>query len=770
VVEADVGQDGVSMYIALDSDSYGHILRPGNGGIRLLNYDSTESAIDDAVRLAKGMTRKHDMFRTGFSGAKVVVKSDHKDLSVIERKELMENLASALDAFGGGMYTGCDLNTCDIDMDFLVKATNDKYVLAGRNSHVDTNVATASSVIGSILGTVEAMQGSSNISDLTFTVQGCGKVGSTVAKELVRLGAKHVQTCDLFPQAAEIKGCTQIHDWANTSCDFLVPCANSLAITEEVASNFPEGIKFCVGATNSPFANEKAKGIFDKRGVMHIPESISSAGAILADSVEWSNINLYQTVEPAKMYGWIRDISREKASDLAAHAGKEPQYVESNLKNVVPSRDGAPVGKDFEKWIEEHSSTTETLIVGGGLAGTATAFSLAEKGIRSILIEQASSLSPPTASSSGDSRMYRKMYSSEFFSKMAAQALERWGDVEKKSGKKLLQENGLLFYGEDTGETVEGSVLGAKEVMEKLNLPHKYYATGDEIADAYPALESCRGKPYSGVYEETAGHIRASKACEAMAEGAGDKCNVKLNSKIVSLDNQGEGGKVVAVTEDGETITADSAVVCAGAWTNKVLESANLPQLNLEVWQVQWAHFEVANDVAASIPQAFHFRKENDIDGGLYYVFPSSATESVQNGGKSFVKVGVDFRTGEALTDMSSFNYEGSQEVLKMIDEWVKEHLPSVGERLDSYCHPYTMTEDSYFVMDKVADNVAVFSGGSGRAFKFGPLLGDCMASLLTGEQAPVDLAPFSATRAAVSSNLNKARQPVVAYLDTLGA
>ena len=71
VVEADVAQDGVSCYIALDSDSYGHTARPGNGGIRLLNYDSAESAIDDAVRLAKGMTRKHDMFRTGFSGAKV---------------------------------------------------------------------------------------------------------------------------------------------------------------------------------------------------------------------------------------------------------------------------------------------------------------------------------------------------------------------------------------------------------------------------------------------------------------------------------------------------------------------------------------------------------------------------------------------------------------------------------------------------------------------------------------------------------------------------
>lgn len=182
-------------------------------------------------------------------------------------------------------------------MDYLVEATNDKYVLAGRNSHVDTNVATASSVIGSILGTVEAMEGSRDISELTFTVQGCGKVGSTVAKELVRLGAKHVQTCDLYPQAAQIKGCTPIEDWSKTACDFLVPCANSLAITEEVAQNFPEGIKYCVGATNSPFANEKARETFDKRGIMHIPESISSAGAILADSVEVCHTNYMNRVQ-----------------------------------------------------------------------------------------------------------------------------------------------------------------------------------------------------------------------------------------------------------------------------------------------------------------------------------------------------------------------------------------------------------------------------------------------------------------------------------------
>jgi glycine/D-amino acid oxidase-like deaminating enzyme len=74
------------------------------------------------------------------------------------------------------------------------------------------------------------------------------------------------------------------------------------------------------------------------------------------------------------------------------------------------------------------------------------------------------------------------------------------------------------------------------------------------------------------------------------------------------------------------------------------------------------------------------------------------------------------------------------------------------------------MTKDSYFVMDKIADNVAVFSGGSGRAFKFGPLIGDCMASLLTGENPPVDLAPFSVSREALAQTQKEAiGQAVVA-------
>ena len=678
----------------------------------------------------------------------------------------MEDVASALHVLET-VYTGCDLNTNDVDMDHLVQAKGKgRFVLAGRNSRVDTNIATAASVIGSILGMCDAHD--EKLEDTTFTVQGCGKVGRTVALELKRMGAKKVQTCDIVPELAHVPGCDVIDDWTTTSCDFLVPCANSLAITQQVAENFPDGLKFCCGATNSPFADTKAKEVFDDRGVFFVPESISSAGAILADSVEGYDEILFQEVEPTLLYGWVRSLSRRKARELNQKAGKNPAKM--TMDGFTPSRDGRPVGEFFPEYIEENTHKVDTLIIGGGMAGTAAAFGLAQKGRRSFLTETGPILAPGFASSNGDSRMYRQMYSDEFFSRMQTVALQRWQKVEEITGKSLLQQNGLLFYGEDTGETVEGSVLGARKTMENLGLPHTFYESGNAIADAFPALEGCRGKPFCGVQEDTAGHIRATKACEAMVEAAGDDCQVKLNTKIVSLIVNGKQGddveqdstpRIQAVTEDGEAIMANSCVISAGAWTNEVLKMADLPTLDLKIWQVQWGHYKVEDpSVAASIPQAFFFRKTDaDVDGGLYYVFPANATECLDEDGSSYVKVGVDFKTGDELESMDSFDPKGSEEVLKLMDEWVKEHLPGVGERIDSVTSPYTMTDDSYFVMDNICEGVTVFSGGSGRAFKFAPLLGDCLAALATGSDSPVDLSRFAWDRKGVQRTTAKELQ-----------
>ena len=85
----------------------------------------------------------------------------------------------------------------------------------------------------------------------------------------------------------------------------------------------------------------------------------------------------------------------------------------------------------------------------------------------------------------------------------------------------------------------------------------------------------------------------------------------------------------------------------------------------------------------------------------------------------------------------------------------MKDHLPKVGKRIDSYTSPYTMTKDSYFVMDKIKDNVAVFAGGSGRAFKFGPLLGDWYVEAIVVVKSCFVLVENSLTDTSLTDNFN---------------
>jgi sarcosine oxidase len=54
----------------------------------------------------------------------------------------------------------------------------------------------------------------------------------------------------------------------------------------------------------------------------------------------------------------------------------------------------------------------------------------------------------------------------------------------------------------------------------------------------------------------------------------------------------------------------------------------------------------------------------------------------------------------------------------------------------------YDNSPDSDFVLDRVG-RIVVGCGTSGHAFKFGPLLGELLADLAEGRDAPVDLSRF---------------------------
>ena len=320
---------------------------PGNGGLRLWRYKTSEAAIDEAQRLGMGMGVKHDVFNTGFAGAKLVcaAEDDPSTWSAADKQVLLDEVGDMLAEQGGAMYTGCDMNTTVDDMAYL--AERSPFVLAAiGNSACCPNTATAYGVFGG----VEATLGG-DVKGKSLLVHGCGNVGATVARLLVEHGAASVHTIDMAPSRAEIAGCVNVSEshkesWWAGNYDAIVPCSSSGLFTAQIAAELRCGA--IVGATNLPFATRADQEVAEiERGVKFVPEGVSSAGAVIVDSIEHFRPQAFAAAEPEAMYEFTREVVREKVAALVLLAERlnVPPSLATPL--ITADRSETPIGMRF---------------------------------------------------------------------------------------------------------------------------------------------------------------------------------------------------------------------------------------------------------------------------------------------------------------------------------------------------------------------------------------------------------------------------------------
>lgn len=489
----------------------------------------------------------------------------------------------------------------------------------------DANASTGHGVFGSIQGALDSRGG---VAGKTFLVKGTGKVGSVTAQLLAGAGGR-VLTYDINAAAADIPGCENVShmDWRDVECDVFVPCSVSGFINEDVASRLK--CSLVIGASNVPFADGAALSALLARGIDFVPEAVSSAGAVLGDSIELYAADAYRHARPSQVYAFVRSLTRQKTRELFEAAAERGRPAALCLGDVEEDPSSEPCGTRFRAFVEDATEEVDTLVIGAGMAGTAAAYYLTKDapGHRVAVVESRS-VANQWASSHGQSRMYRRMYSDAYFSQMQSRALELWREIEAERGVALLRENGLLFYGEtDTGETVEGSVPGARAVMEELGIPHEYFDTGAAMAERWPDMKA--DEAFQGVFEATAGKIDSSLACRAMVDGAVERgARLYENEAVVDLWIDRKGA-MHAATSQGRFFRAGKVVVAAGGWTRRVLQHLNV-DMDLEVHSVAYGHYRVRDvETAARMPQWFCFRKKRgELDGGLYFGFPPEVTSA----------------------------------------------------------------------------------------------------------------------------------------------
>src|SRR5579875_1524295 len=165
-------------------------LGPALGGTRFRPYASVAEALEDVLRLSRGMSYKSALAGLDLGGGKAVIIGDPTEL---RSEALFKDYASFLDSFEGRYYTAEDVGTSQADMDELGRHTR---FVTGRSTEVggsgDPSPVTAFGVFRAMQAAANKLWGSESLSGRTIAVSGVGKVGGALARLAAEDGAKLV--------------------------------------------------------------------------------------------------------------------------------------------------------------------------------------------------------------------------------------------------------------------------------------------------------------------------------------------------------------------------------------------------------------------------------------------------------------------------------------------------------------------------------------------------------------------------------------------------
>tara|TARA_Y100001933_G_C19006315_1_gene566770 strand:- start:219 stop:1427 length:1209 start_codon:yes stop_codon:yes gene_type:complete len=395
--------------------------------------------------------------------------------------------------------------------------------------------------------------------------------------------------------------------------------------------------------------------------------------------------------------------------------------------------------KPFKTMINNYlPNQVDIAIIGGGMAGLSAAASLSELGIKNVSVFESNKVANSIGSSFGESRMYREMYSNPVLCRLAKESNKLWKRLEDKAGLSLRKEHGLLFYGESwEEETIEGSIPGAQKVMNEQGIPYDYLEAKD-ISNRFPIIPKDH---FVGLFEPSAGAIHSDKAIQNwlnIVEESGNKIYENCNVDFIDESN----GEIQL--NGNHIVKFDQLIVASGMWSNDLLKPLGL-NLDIKIWPMVWGYYLVEENFAVQYPQWFCFQRARNEDGGLYYGFPviSRNKENI-----SRIKVGIDWSPQDLIGNSKNVMNNPYVEPLKlMLDKFIFNNLKGVIKCDEVFVSPYTMTEDVNFILDKPKTNITVFSGGSGQAFKFAPLIGKCLAERSLGKTLSFDISCWEINR-----------------------
>ncbi|MGB4073475.1 Leu/Phe/Val dehydrogenase [Pseudomonas sp.] len=265
---------GLQAIIAIHNSRLG----PALGGCRYLPYADSQSAIEDVLRLAKGMSYKAALAGLQQGGGKaVIIRPAHVD----NRGALFEAFGRFIETLNGHYITAMDSGTSSVDMDCIAQHTQH---VTSTTAEGDPSPHTAMGVFTGIRATALARLGSDNLEGLRVAIQGLGNVGYALAEQLHAAGAE-LLVSDLdtgrVQLAVEQLGARPVasDSLLGTPCDILAPCGLGGVLNAETVGQLR--CSAVAGAANNQLASPDISDSLQARGILYAPDYVINAGGLI---------------------------------------------------------------------------------------------------------------------------------------------------------------------------------------------------------------------------------------------------------------------------------------------------------------------------------------------------------------------------------------------------------------------------------------------------------------------------------------------------------
>lgn len=291
------------------------VLGPALGGTRMWMYNNEMEALNDVLRLSRGMTYKNSISGLNLGGGKAVIIGDARSM---KSEALFRRFGKFVNSLAGKYITAEDVGISPIDMTYVSMETDHVVGLPGKSG--DPSPVTAHGTYVGMKACAKEQFGTDSLAGKKIAVQGVGHVGEYLVKSLAKEGAEvfitdiHEPTLKRVSQeyGAKVVGLDEIYD---IDMDIYAPCALGATVNDDTLSRLKCGV--IAGAANNQLKIEDIHGNAVKnKGIIYAPDFALNAGGVINCYSEVKGLSAEWAMSKAEnIYGTISNIVKRSQSE-----------------------------------------------------------------------------------------------------------------------------------------------------------------------------------------------------------------------------------------------------------------------------------------------------------------------------------------------------------------------------------------------------------------------------------------------------------------------